>query len=337
MINTPPRPIVSVIMSAYNAEKTIKNSVQSILEQTFSDFEIIIVNDGSTDNTHSILTELSEVDRRLLLIQNNKNIGLTPSLNKALLMAQGNFVARLDADDYMYPSRLEQQVKFMTHNPTCDVLGTSIRLFDDKAETSNKIQKVPCNTEQIIWHLLTSRASLFHPSVMIKTTLLKAHRYDEAYKVSQDFDLWHRLIGVTNFANLPEPLTAYYSGTNRISKKHILSQTENTLDILARSIFDLTEIKFSKPQIKNYISFFKPQASLSSKERKSASSHARIIADKLYVKGIFSKNFHRAILQEINDILLLKSDLPSPLLSIIFFARHKIRLIRNFLFKPLKL
>ncbi len=131
---------VSVVMAVHNGEKYLRQAVESILAQTFMDFEFIIVNDGSNDSTDSILGEFASRDKRIIIVQNGKNIGLTRSLNRGLELAHGQLIARMDVDDISFPQRLEAQVDFMESHPEIGILGTAACVIDADGKKGQEIR-----------------------------------------------------------------------------------------------------------------------------------------------------------------------------------------------------
>jgi len=123
-------PVVSIVMSVYNGEQYLAIAIESILNQTFKEFEFIIINDGSTDNSLSIMQKYAQSDDRIILID-RKNLGLTKSLNEGIAIARGEFIARMDADDISFPERLSEQVKFLTAYPEIDLIGCRAVVFSD--------------------------------------------------------------------------------------------------------------------------------------------------------------------------------------------------------------
>ncbi len=122
-------PKVTVLMPVYNAEKYLKTAIESILKQTFSDFELLIINDGSTDGSEEIIRSFN--DKRIRLFNNEQNLGIIKTLNKGLNLAKGEYIIRMDADDISLPDRLELQVKYMEENPGIGISGTQARIFGD--------------------------------------------------------------------------------------------------------------------------------------------------------------------------------------------------------------
>jgi glycosyltransferase involved in cell wall biosynthesis len=217
---------VSVITAVFNGEKSLARSVESVLSQSMSDFEFIIVNDASTDSSADILAGFD--DPRILVIENEKNLGLSASLNRALAVAKGEFVARHDADDLSLPERFEQQVAYLDAHPQVGVLGSQMETVDEHGKNLGKYA-LPISQGMIAWNLLFDR-SFAHPSVMMRRELLlNAGGYDEDYKVSQDIELWSRLVFETGFANLPEVLVRYQSSSVSVSQRKSVQQYSNRM------------------------------------------------------------------------------------------------------------
>ena len=198
-------PVISVIMSVYNSENYIKDSVESILNQTFSDFEFIITDDCSTDNTLKMLKKYAKENNRIKLLINSENLGLTKSLNKMIDISNGEFIARMDADDISLAQRFEKQISFMKRNPDIGVCGTNNESF------GNYVNKK--NIRWIFEHEEIRAALLFHNAfphgtALIRKKIIDQHkiRYDENYRVIQDYELWQRLIRLTKFSIIPEVL-----------------------------------------------------------------------------------------------------------------------------------
>jgi len=197
-------PPVSVLMTVYNAEPFLHEAIQSILNQSFGDFEFIVIDNASTDASREILASYS--DPRLRLFYNSENMGPPRALNKGLRMAKGEYVARMDADDVALPGRLAKQFDFMARNPDCAALGTQIMLLD---HNGRRIYApwMPVTPDEIRWKLMFT-SPLAHSSVMMrKECLLNADGYDECFRYAPDYDLWSRLVRRGHrLANLPDLL-----------------------------------------------------------------------------------------------------------------------------------
>ena len=195
-------PKVSVVMSVYNGECYLREAVESILNQTFTDFQFVIVDDGSADTTVSILE--SYKDARIRLLTNEQNLGLTRSLNRALLHATGEFIARIDADDIALPERLSKQVAYLDAHPEVGLIGSAIWSVD---VTGRRVLKtVPTQDVIIRWCLLFSNC-INHPTALFRRSLLeRVGVYDSNIRYAQDYELWSRFSRMTRLANLPDPL-----------------------------------------------------------------------------------------------------------------------------------
>ena len=229
-------PRISVIMGVYNCEKHLAKAIQSILNQTFKDFEFIIINDGSTDGSEAIIKSFS--DPRIKFIS-QANIGLTKSLNKALKLAKGGLIARMDADDIAYPERFAKEVKFLEQHPEIMLCGTWAKYINAQGEIIGDFKTLLTDNE--IKKSLLKHNPFIHPSVMVRKELFdKVGYYNENYRYVQDYELWGRVVPKFKTANIPEYLMEYTTrlGLNRY--KNLLGRwltLKNRCSILARMIF----------------------------------------------------------------------------------------------------
>lgn len=215
-------PKVSIIMGAYNCAKTLKRCVESIQNQTFSDWEFIICNDCSTDGTMKVAESLAKTDHRIRLIENDKNRGLAHSLNHCLANSEGEYIARMDADDIALPHRFAIQVDFLDNHPEVDVVGGGVILYD---ETGDK--KTLLNPEYPTARYMTTRIPFFHPTIMMrKSAYDKLSGYTDLPRTrrGQDMDLWFRFFaaGMRGY-NLQEPLVKYHDSMSDVKKKESLT------------------------------------------------------------------------------------------------------------------
>lgn len=223
MSNTP---VVSVIMSVYNAEKFLAEALESIINQTFDSFEFIIIDDGSSDGSRLILEAYSRQDNRLKLVS-RENRGLTASLNEGILLAKGTFIARMDADDIALPYRLEHQLQWL-EKTGADICGSWMKIFGGNDKRVIKFAQ----TDRAIKMALMFYSPFAHPSIMVKADLIKALLYNEAYQVAQDYDLWERAAEAGwKMTNVPEVLLLY-----RVHATQITSRTANRQQELSQSI-----------------------------------------------------------------------------------------------------
>jgi len=200
------RPLVTVLLPVHNGADHLRESLASVLAQSFRDFELLAIDDGSTDETAAILAGVA--DGRLRVLRNERNLGLTATLNRGIGEALGAYIARQDADDLSDPGRLGAQVTRLEAEPELALLGCSYRRIDE-AGREEGLRRVPTGATAIRWRLLFLSA-FAHSSVMIRTSALAAvGPYDERFAYAQDYELWSRIARSHEVAALPEPLVSY--------------------------------------------------------------------------------------------------------------------------------
>ena len=218
--------MISVVMSVYNeTPEMLTQSIESILAQTYADFEFIIVLDNpSNAELMKIIEDFSKKDSRIKLIINDKNIGLPLSLNKAIAISEGEFIARMDADDVSLPNRFEVQLEYFNKNPDCDLVSTNRIFIDENNNLYGEPKKDDFSSEKIK-KLLRYRSIIVHPTVMIKKSVMEAAGGYRNFKAAQDYDLWLRLSkkGI-NFKNLPDVLLYYRMRRDSISQSNYSKQ-----------------------------------------------------------------------------------------------------------------
>jgi hypothetical protein len=225
-------PAISVLLPCYNSAETLRASIASVIAQSFADFELLILDDGSEESVEII------DDPRIIYLRSEKNLGLSAQLNIGIERARGEFIARLDADDIAQPYRLQKQIDAMGNNPEVGICGSWAQLFDE-------------NGAREIWHYsslpdechatLFLRSSFLHPGVMIRTSVLVENhiRYDETLKVAQDYELWYRLLKVTTGINLEECLTHYRISSSQLTRAHSDTKDRETRLIRERILGEL--------------------------------------------------------------------------------------------------
>lgn len=202
------KPKVTVLMTVFNGERYLKDCIDSVLNQTFKDFEFLIIDDCSIDSSRDIIK--SYKDKRIFLIENQKNLSQVKSLNIGLEEAAGEYLARIDQDDLMMENRLERQLDFLDKRPEIAVAGTWGEVIDENGKVSGRT-RMPVRNEEILGSALFCGYFLMHPSVMFRKDLVAASgKYDESLSLAEDFDLWMRLLlKKYKLANIPEFLTKF--------------------------------------------------------------------------------------------------------------------------------
>ena len=210
-------PTVSVVMPAFNAAEFIDEAISSILEQTFRDFEFIIVDDGSTDDTADILQKYAGADGRVRVFR-QANQGVIAALNCGCRMAQGQFIARMDADDVSLPQRFDRQLEFLKGHPEIGILGTWASEIDKQGSVIGT-WCLPASPKVLKWtHFF--RVGVIHPTVLMRREILeKVNFYRPEAMYADDWDLWLRASAITEFGNTPEILFKYRISGKNISKR----------------------------------------------------------------------------------------------------------------------
>lgn len=220
-------PRISIVMAAYNEERDIGRALDSILAQTFEDWELIVIDDGSTDATAGVVRRYAEKDSRIKHVRNEANLMLPASLNKGIGLAKAKLIARADADDFNLPERLSKQYEYMQAHQEVDVLGTAAYLLDEAGDRVTSFSHPLTHAELSALSFL--KIQFFHPSVMIRRRFFdKVGLYDPLYPTAQDKELWLRGLSVgCCYANLPEELIEYstdgYVKSWRSILRHALS------------------------------------------------------------------------------------------------------------------
>lgn len=219
-------PTVSVLMPVYNGEKFLREAIDSILNQTYQDFEFIIINDGSTDSTEEII--LSYDDARIVYVKNEVNLRLIKTLNKGIDIAKGKYIARMDADDVSLPNRLEEQVKAFLVDSDIDILQPRSILLDEKGKVGH-LYLFSVGAEAIRY-IIPFTNLVTHPAIMIKADILKSYKYrDEEIALHiEDWDLWMRLLNDGySIQTIEKPLFLYRLTSTSINHLHEARQREN--------------------------------------------------------------------------------------------------------------
>jgi len=227
------KPKVSVVMSVYNGGDYLSSALQSILDQSFSDFEFVIINDGSTDGSLTTLKKFAKKDKRINLID-QANAGLVASLNRGIEVARGQYIARQDADDKSNPSRLAKQVEFLDGHPLVVAVGSNISVMDESGKIIHQHAVLLQNPE--LQQELLVRSPFAHGSVMFRRQVaLKVGLYDGSTWPAEDYDFWLRLSVHGRLANLDEALYIYREHSKSISEQNTDLQNDKSEEVRARA------------------------------------------------------------------------------------------------------
>lgn len=208
-------PKISVLMGVYNAEEDLKSSIESILNQTYEDFELIIINDGSTDSSREIIEAYAQKDARIHLV-NQENMGLTKALNKGIAVSRGKYIARQDADDVSYPHRLKKQIDLMESNEAIVLSGSNCDDLYADGSTGEWGAYAPDELQKVVF----LKTPFAHSTIMMRADICKElGGYDENFKTSQDMELWMRFAKKGMLAMIEEPLIQRKIVAGSISQK----------------------------------------------------------------------------------------------------------------------
>lgn len=229
---------VSVIMSVFNDEEYISEAILSILNQTFDDYEFIIIDDGSTDSTWDIINSFH--DRRIRAMKSGKNLGISTQVNTCLEKAQGVYVARMDGDDLALSERFSAQVEYMDDNIDVGICGSNVEYLSNNREMHGAQWIFPEHHPEIFAQLLFC-GSFCNPSTMIRKEVLdRFHiRYDSNFALAEDYDLWYRLLRVTRGANIQKVLLKYRISESQITRTKSVIKNRNIRDIHRKIIEEI--------------------------------------------------------------------------------------------------
>jgi glycosyltransferase involved in cell wall biosynthesis len=196
-------PKVTVVIPAYNREKYIREAIDSILAQTFTDFELVVIDDGSTDHTREVVQTYH--DPRIQLVCNEANLGIPKTRNRGIRLARGEYLAFLDSDDRAYPQRLAKQVAFLDSHPDHAAVGAWVDWMDEEGRSLRRVRRKPVLSDDIAAQRLF-RQGIENSASMARTAVLREYGYQEEYDLSEDFDLWSRIAAKYKLAALPAVL-----------------------------------------------------------------------------------------------------------------------------------
>lgn len=234
-MGTPPK--VTVLIPVYNREKYVASAIESILVQSFTDFELLLIDDSSTDGSVGILRSYT-TDPRVRLVCNGDNLGEFKTRNKGIDLARGEYIAMLDSDDWAYPTRLKKQVAFLDRHRDFAVVGAWATEMDEKGRSLRRVKILPVLPGELRSRLLF-RSCHHHSSIMARTAVLQEYRYREQYVVSADVDLFVRLARKYKLGNLPKILLCRRVHAGGITREKAQLVKEKNLEIVSAQLAEL--------------------------------------------------------------------------------------------------
>jgi glycosyltransferase involved in cell wall biosynthesis len=195
-------PETTVLIPVFNCAKYIVAAIESVLAQKYTDYELLLIDDGSTDNTAEIISKMK--DSRIVFLKNSKNRGIVYTLNKGLALAKAKYIARMDGDDIILGNRLETQIDFLNSNPDFGIVGGWYQVINEEGKIINTVQGITDSHNAQL--SLLFRNQFTHSAITMRTDLAKQLKYDPELQFCEDYDLWARFAEVSKVANLP----AYY-------------------------------------------------------------------------------------------------------------------------------
>jgi glycosyltransferase involved in cell wall biosynthesis len=232
------KPIVSVVMPVYNGQTFLSVAIESVLVQTFSQFEFVIIDDGSTDRTPEILSGFEAVDKRIRVIR-QENKGIVAALNNGIKNSSAEIIARMDADDISLPDRLSEQVEYLNKHSEVSVVSCFSQMVDKTGKVIHGIDSFPITHNEILWKLCFSNP-IVHPGVMFrKDVFQKVDGYRNGFLQAEDYDLWVRLAQITCFYSIPKILIQIRKHSNNITSVNVDECLQNSIKISQRAMSQL--------------------------------------------------------------------------------------------------
>ncbi len=300
-------PLVTIGLPFYNNEKTLCLAIKSVLLQTFQNWELILVNDGSNDNSLLIAEDIAKKDKRIRIVNDGVNKGLIFRLNQIVNLARGQFIARMDGDDLMTPEKLEKQINFLLNNPQIDIVDTGVYTIDLDGNPVGKRALVDINYDRR--HLLLN-VMLLHASIVGKKEWFVANPYDDGYERAEDYELWCRTHSRSKFSRIKEPLYIVREGKVNIDNYIKGSRSvRKIIRVYGKGIFPAWKISMeelkSHLKVLLYRSFalFNKQDYLSSKRNQSLTTAEREKVNQI-INQISKVSIHFSHERSCNNLLL---------------------------------
>ncbi len=260
-------PLVTVLMPVYNGGEYLRLSIESILRQTYRDFEFLIINDCSTDNSLKIIEAFN--DKRIIIYNNENNLGQTKSLNVGLKLAKGKYIARMDADDMAFSMWLDKLVKYILEHPEYVAVSSYAAVIDGLGNPQ-KILKTPNNFQEVIVNLFFGKAMNHVGALLNKEIILKIGGYNEDFSVAQDYELWSSLIRMGyQIINIPDILVSVRVHENSFGfMEETKKGLQDTSETVTRTVNTLTSLKITRDEAVKMRLFYRFPSSLTSNDFK---------------------------------------------------------------------
>ena len=248
------KPLISVLLPIYNRPGYVSMAIDSILQQTCSDFELIIIDDGSARPTYEIISRYEKRDSRILIIRNEVNLGITASLTNGLKQARGNLIARMDSDDVSLPERFERQIAYLDHHPEIGILGTRFKRIDENGIVSSSHSIRPCGPN-IIWWSMFFFPAVVNPAIMARREYFVKFNENDAevpYPDAEDYAFWLRIGFEADFQNLPDELLLFRRHQKRITSPNNKIQASSAEKAVQRGLYLALKRTVSLEAIRSY-------------------------------------------------------------------------------------
>ena len=293
-------PQTTVLIPTYNCSKYIVPAVKSVLAQKYTDYELLILDDGSTDNTEEIISKIS--DSRVVYLKNSSNKGIVYTLNKGIDLAKGEYIARMDADDIVLGNRLQVQTDFLSKNPDYGIVGGWYQVTNENGKIIDTVEGVTnCSSAQLG---LLFRNQFAHSVVTMRTDLAKQLKYDPEFQYCEDYDLWVRFAEVSKVTNLPAYYLSYrwYSENSCNRKQKELKQA--MLNLLSREL-DKIEVEHTAEELVLHAAVcFGMAPKLFKNEEKR--NRLNQWYDKVFSSPILNQRYDKMLLQNLRKDILKK-------------------------------
>ncbi len=230
--NSPKQPLVSVVMPVYNGERYLKEAIESILNQTYKNFEFIIVDDKSTDGSRGVLKEYARKDKRIKLVFNKENKGQSKTVKKGIRISQGEFFLKLDQDDVASQNRIKETVNFLLDHKEYVLVGGGLKIIDEESNVVG-CRDYPTTNSEIKKHLFF-KSPFAYPAVTIRAKFLKSIKYPDMFQFADDYYMWSKLLSLGKGYNLPDYLTYYRINRQQVKNKSLKAQLKETIEVQKR-------------------------------------------------------------------------------------------------------